>query len=314
LQELTCLVHRGGSGISHAIGTGGRDLWDQVGGLTTFAALDALERDPATRIVAVLGKPPGSRVLGQLVRRIEQCRKPAVLCLLGAAPEVSGRVRVARTIDEAAAACLETAGMSASPETIWSPAAIAARAHGEARQMSGTQRFVRGLFAGGTFCYQAQLIARDAGLVVWSNAPLEDMRRLPDVLSSREHSFVDMGAEELVLGRPHPMIDSALRRRRLADEAADPEVAVLLLDFILGQICSADPAGDLAPAIARARNLAGRQGRYLAVVASVCGTELDRQNLESQVSALEQVGVVVFPSAEQAARCAVQIACALERR
>ncbi len=49
LQEFTSQVHNAGFGISHAIGTGSHDLSEKVGGLTTFAALDALEADPHTQ-------------------------------------------------------------------------------------------------------------------------------------------------------------------------------------------------------------------------------------------------------------------------
>jgi succinyl-CoA synthetase alpha subunit len=45
IQEFTSLVHHYGSGISHAIGTGSRDLSDAIGGLSTVSALNALESD-----------------------------------------------------------------------------------------------------------------------------------------------------------------------------------------------------------------------------------------------------------------------------
>ena len=180
--------------------------------------------------------------------------------------------------------------------------------------MHPSQRFLRGLFAGGTFCYQAQALARDAGLVVWSNSPLEGMRDLPDALRSREHSLVDMGAEELVQGRAHPMIDATLRRRRVEAELADPEVAVLLLDFILGTVSSPDPAGDLAPAIARGSERAKERGRLMLVVASICGTELDPQRLSAQVATLERAGVLVLPTAAAAAWLAIEAALELGRR
>ena len=56
LQEFTCMVHNAGYGISHGIGTGGRDLSDAVGGLTTLSALDALENDPSTEVIVILSK------------------------------------------------------------------------------------------------------------------------------------------------------------------------------------------------------------------------------------------------------------------
>src|SRR5208337_1631338 len=133
----------------------------------------------------------------------------------------------------------------------------------EAAQMRPGQRYVRGLFAGGTFCYQSQAVFHDAGLVVYSNSPLAGMHALEDPRKSREHSLVDMGAEVFVEGRPHPMIDATLRRQRLQQEGADPSVAVILLDFILGAVSSDDPVGDLLPALRGVQNDARRRGDHL---------------------------------------------------
>src|SRR6476469_2316476 len=40
IQEVTCLIANAGRGISHAIGTGGRDLSGEVGGIATLTAID----------------------------------------------------------------------------------------------------------------------------------------------------------------------------------------------------------------------------------------------------------------------------------
>jgi hypothetical protein len=168
--------------------------------------------------------------------------------------------------------------------------------------MRAGQKYVRGVFAGGTFCYQSQQVLQEAGIVVHSNSPLEGNRKLADAHRSLEHTLVDMGADEFTAGRPHPMIDSSLRRERMSAEAQDPEVALLLLDFILGFIASPDPAGELAGAIAEAKNKAKERGGYLSVVASVCGTEEDPQNLAGQIRMLQEAGAVVLPSSAQAAR------------
>ena len=45
LQEVTCRIHNLGAGVSQAIGTGGRDLRDEIGGLTMLAGLRALTGD-----------------------------------------------------------------------------------------------------------------------------------------------------------------------------------------------------------------------------------------------------------------------------
>jgi hypothetical protein len=272
-------------------------------------------------VIAILGKPSGERTQAELLRRLARCPKPAVVCLLGATSEAlvsaataAPKLGFARTIDEAAEQCLRAVDLGRPRDLSPLEPDLTRIVADEVGRMSPSQRYVRGIFAGGTFCYQAQAVARDAGLQAWSNAPLRGMGQLGDPMASREHSFLDMGAEELVQGRAHPMIDATLRRRRVEAEALDPEAAILLLDFILGSVSSPDPAGDLVPSIARGRELAERQGRHLMLVASVCGTELDPQGIDSQERKLRATGVLVAPSAAQAARIAVQAALALGRQ
>ena len=209
---------------------------------------------------------------------------------------------------EAAMEAVRITGVS--PETF---KAVKPGGTAEMRSKGQQQRYVRGLFAGGTFCYQAQQVFRGAGLAVHSNEPLDGAIKLTDPYRSAGHSLVDMGADVFTVGRPHPMIDSTLRAQRLLTEAQDPEVGLLLLDFSLGFSASPDPAGELAPAISQARAEAVRRGRQMIVAASVCGTELDAQGYDRQVSSLEQVGAVVFPSAVAAARFAADVAVDLQK-
>ena len=309
MQEFASLVHRAGSGISHGIGTGSRDLSDAVGGISTLTALDALEKDPGTKVIAVLSKPAGTQTTARLGARLAGCKKPVVFCVLGlqeapaSAPGSAqgGGFRFASTIDEAVTRALEAAGARPASALEWDTAAMRAAAAKEVAAMSPAQKYLRGVFAGGTFCYQSQAIFSAAGLSVYSNSPLPGMKPLADPRVSRENSMVDMGAEIFVEGRPHPMIDAALRRERIAVEGRDPAVAILLLDFILGAISSADPVGDLIGAITEAKAAAGGRGGHLCVVASVCGTNDDAQGLEAQSGMLRDAGVLVFASNAQAA-------------
>ncbi len=303
LQEFTVQVHRAGSGISHAIGTGGRDLTDAVGGLTALAAFDALEADAATQVIAVVSKPPGPRTLGRLMERIAASRKPVVTCLLGVRgdlPAEGGQSHAARTLDGAARLAARLASVNARVGDESSPID---RAWVERQKslLSREQKYIRGVFAGGTFCYQAQQVLQDAGLRVHSNAPLPGNPALEDPKRSVEHSIVDLGAEIFTDGRAHPMIDAGLRRERILAEARDPELAVLLLDFILGFGATEDPGGDLAGAIEEARRTAAGRGGSLAVVASVCGTEGDPQDYGRQVRVLEEAGATVVSESSRAA-------------
>ncbi len=170
------------------------------------------------------------------------------------------------------------------------------------------QRYLRGLFSGGTLCYEAQVIWRDRlAEAVLSNAPLEAANQLPDSLHSQGHTAVDLGEEEFTVGRPHPMIDNDLRIRRLMQEAQDPEVAVIMLDVVLGYGAHPDPASELAPAVQKAREVRRTAGGELLVVASVTGTEGDPQGLSRQVSLLEQAGAIVCESNAAAARLVAKV-------
>jgi FdrA protein len=158
------------------------------------------------------------------------------------------------------------------------------------------QKYLRGLFSGGTLCDEAVLIWTRRGFTIWSNRPRSPKNRLEKLHQSRAHCALDLGEEEFTLGRPHPMIDHDLRLRRLLSEAQDPTVAVLQLDVVLGYGAHPDPAGEIGPAIAEAKRIAKVRGDELIVVASITGTDADPQNRSQQRSILEEHGTLVFES------------------
>jgi len=303
LQEFTCQVHNAGSGISHAIGTGTNDVSDAIGGLTTFAALDALEVDNYTNLIVFVSKPPGKQTLTKLVERLRKSQKPVVCCFLGVddLPSDSTRLHFVQTIDEAVRWAIHPEDDETLPsEPLFTPEELE-WVENERLRWSQEQKYLRGIFAGGTFCYQSQQILRNAGVEVYSNAPLDPKFTLDHPDQSRGHTFVDMGDEYYTLGKPHPMIDGTLRRQRILAECLDPQVAILFLDFILGYNASSDPVGELYDAITKSRQEAVDQGRHLTFVASLCGTEEDPQDLNLQANMLIEQGVYVFNSNARAA-------------
>ncbi len=110
-----------------------------------------------------------------------------------------------------------------------------------------------------------------------------------------------MGEDHYTISKPHPMIDGTMRIQRILAEGRDPQVAVLLLDFILGYNASMDPVGEHLEAIIEAKQLAQKRGGALTVVASICGTDDDPQDLSLQTRMLEESGVIVFLSNAKAA-------------
>jgi FdrA protein len=304
LQEFTSQVHNSGLGISHAIGTGGRDLSDQIGGLTTFAALDELEADPQTKVITVISKPPGAKTFARLIERFKICTKPVMGCFLGtrAEPQKANAVfQRAATIDEAVRLAIHSAGGKPPCNEATFTQEELEWISKEKSSWRPEQKYLRGSFAGGTFCYQSQQIFREANILVHSNAPLDSKDKLEDSNHSLEHTLVDMGTDEFTRGKPHPMISGTLRKQRILTESRDPQMAVLLLDFILGYNASMDPVGELLDAILTAKQTAQKRGGSLTVVASVCGTDGDPQDLNLQIKLLKEAGVTVFHSNARAA-------------
>lgn len=282
LQEVMCLIHTGGGGVSHAIGVGGRDLHERVGGLTTLAGLKLLHADADTAAIVLLSKPPAPRVAERILAEAAQLTKPCVVAFLGSAPasfHALGLNSVA-TLEEAARAALKLIGLPASD---W-PVPVVPR-------VQPPRCFVRGLFAGGTLCGEATQILSDAGPVVTSFA---------DEGWPASHVCLDLGDEVYTRGRPHPMIDARLRADKLRQAAHDPQTGVVLFDIILGHGASPDPVGPLLEAIP-----AGPDGPVY--IAHVCGTDADPQNLYQQESRLRQAGVWVAPTNAAAARLAMEV-------
>jgi succinyl-CoA synthetase alpha subunit len=310
LQEVSTLLAKLGVGITQGIGTGGRDLKQEVGALMMLSGLKALQADPATEVIVLVSKPPAVDVAKKVLEQVARSDKPCVVCLLGGDGMAleSPNLRIARTLEEAAILAASFVKTGAVP--VGSSPGLQAGLEVDLAvlrgRLSAGQGYLRGLFSGGTLCYEAQVIWRDQLLSrVFSNAPLKSDDQLPDSTRSQCHSAVDLGEEEFTVGRPHPMIDNDLRIRRLMQEADDPEVAVILLDVVLGYGAHPDPASELGPAIRRAREKASLAGRELLVVASVTGTEEDPQRLSLQARVLEQAGVIICPSNAAAARLVV---------
>lgn len=297
LQEVSSLLDRLGAGISQGIGTGGRDLSEAVGGTTMIQGLRALQEDSDTEVIVLISKPPSARVAQRVVGQVGESAKPCVVCFLGQDqfPSMPSNALPAHTLQEAAYLAAQTTGRQkdAAARLLEEKAALRSLA---ARLRSGlhpTQRYLRGLFSGGTLVAEAQVVWRDMGLRVTSNVPLNEALHVRDATRCEGHCALDLGEEEFTVGRPHPMIDHDLRVRRIAQEGADPQVAALVLDVVLGYGAHADPAGVLGPAIHRARAAAADAGRALHVICSITGTRGDPQDLERQTRLLAESGAEV---------------------
>lgn len=301
-QQVLCLLDYARAGVSAAVGVGGRDLSAAVGGRSAKAALVMLDADPGTELIIVVSKPPAAQVATRLREFASGLATPVQFALTGPGePDLT----------QATEAALRQLGLAVPAWPRW-PGPDAPVAPGA----------LRGLFAGGTLCDEAMVIATARLGPIRSNIPLRPELRMsprspvagPDAAAATAaptaagatptgHIMIDFGDDELTAGRAHPVIDQTLRLERLAAEAADPAVSVVLLDVVLGHGAHPDPAAVLGPAIA-----AARAGRPVAVVVSLVGARSDQQDPGRQAAVLQAAGAHVFASNAAAARFACDLA------
>jgi FdrA protein len=311
MQEITCLIAAAGQGISQAIGTGGRDLSEAIGGIMMSSGLALLNDDPQTEVIVLVSKPPAENVAHKLLSSTT-FTKPVVVVFLNTAPErfnaiVTGtgnanNIHFARTLTEGAAAAVALAkGEQASVAVAQIPPAYEARMADERASLAAPQRYVRALYSGGTLCDEAMLLLSEQIGAITSNIPLKPEWALPADKTFHQHTALDLGSDEFTRGRPHPMIDATTRLQYIALAAADAETAVILLDIVLGFCSHENPAAVYGPAIVQARTRAVQAGRTLPIIVSLCGTEGDPQRLSLQRITLEAAGALVFESNAAAA-------------
>ncbi|HYN70685.1 MAG TPA: acyl-CoA synthetase FdrA [Candidatus Eisenbacteria bacterium] len=302
LQQVSCLVDRFGAGISQAIGVGGRDLDERVGGAMMLAGIERLLEDPGTAVLVLISKPPAESVARAVLEVAAGAKKPVVVNFLGGDPQAVRSMGLisAPTFEAAAEAAAAIAlgrpvptamDLSAFDPEAPDDQALLAAAASAATTLSGGQWRIRGLYSGGSLAGEAKLILK---AVLGGTAA--------------RHEILDLGDDEYTVGRPHPMIDPRLRNEHIAAAGADPATAVILLDVVLGYGSHDDPAGAMVPAIEDARAAAAADGRSVVVVASVCGTEADPQGLSGQEMRLAAAGALLAPSNARAARLAASIA------
>jgi FdrA protein len=287
IQEVSCLISRRGGGISHAIGVGGRDLKEEVGGISTLMAMEALDADQATNHIVVISKPPAAGVAEAVIARAERCTKPVTICFIGDEPRSNGaHITYANTLKGAA------------------EAARGGKAFGffsfVAPPLPPGRNRVRGLYSGGTLAAEAQIVFLQGDAPVASNAPVPGASFLSEGIDA--HVFLDLGDDAYTRGRPHPMIEPAIRQEPLAEALNDSSVGVLLVDVVIGHGAHEDPAGQLVDMLQ-----AAAQDTMPVIIASVTGTDEDPQCYSLQMAILREAGIIVAPSNADAALAAMNL-------
>lgn len=306
LQTITSRIHQKGAGISHAIGTGGRDLSEEIGAITARQGLSLLQKDPQTQVIVFISKPPGAKVAQSLIHIAKNLGKPVVINFLGYPCPTSSieNVYFTNTLEKTVQKAVELSQNL--PKTT--------ACSYDLKGFHPEQKYLRGLFSGGTLGYEALFFLRDYLPCISSNMSIPGIQSLKQVSVSQGHTVIDLGADEFMVGRLHPMINQDTRLRRILQEARDPECAMLLLDVVLGYGAHNDPASELAPAIVQAKELAKSNGRRLDVVAMLIGTDEDPQSLQKQEKQLLSSGAVVFKNSEEASCYAASLTASLSKK
>lgn len=314
IQEVMVLVHRNGFGISHAIGTGGRDMSDEVGGITMIRGIRALEADPDTRVIALISKPPAYSALLKVIEVIKECKKPVVVQFINGNNQVleDNGITYSESFDQTAELVMALSG--GKPVELKDSCDYEAIAEQEVRCFAPEQKYFRAILCGGSLADEAQLMwNREVG-PIYSNVALQEDLLLENPFESKEHTIIDIGDEIFTRGRAHVAIDPTARVNRFIKEARDPETAVIYLDFLLGYALHPDPAAVMAQVIAEEKKRAEDAGRHLCVIATICGSDMDPQDYDKQRQTLLDAGVILAETNSRVVKLGMKMIKKLEER
>lgn len=280
-QELTVMMERMGGGISHAIGTGGRDLSEKIGAITMKDAIYALHQDPETEVLVVLSKPPAEEVKAEIEGILAGLTKPVVVLFMGAEKRsASGNVSFAATMEEVSKMAVELSGITpkALPEVEPIPV-----------NFTKKPKLV-GLYSGGTLSYEAAYLAQEA-----LGIPETKDHTAGYILQHEDCEIVDLGDDVYTNGKPHPMMDSTTRKAMMLETLLPLDrPAVVLLDVVLGYGASADPSAELIEAMAEIKKAKDGTENEVVFVVNLLGTKGDFQGLDAQEALLQQAGTYVY--------------------
>jgi len=312
-QEVACICEHKGVGVSAIIGTGGKDLLPEVGGITMLEGIEKLDKDPETKVIALVSKLANIDVMDKVLTRADKCTKPVVAIFLGSDETLFAKhkVNAAYSLEEAALKAVELV-TGKKQTSLYSDAEIEKIAKEEVAKLPKERKYFRGLYCGGTFTEEGLLYIynHNKGVELHSNLENKYSTKLKDKHKSEGHSILDIGAEDFTAEAPHPVFNPELRVKRLKEELTDPEVAVVLMDYITGPGVARDPFTSHAKAIKAAKDA----GSPVIFISNICGSDNDPQNIKEKVKLLKEAGVIITGSNYESARLASAMMHELERR
>ena len=296
IQEVTTIIERLGSGVVHAIGTGGRDLHEEVGGITMKDAIIGLEHHDPTDVIVVISKPPAKEVRDEIMEMLQSVSKPVVAVFMGEHPDHhEGNVYLAHTLEETAQIAVDLSKGNPVKESYDEPVQT------DIKETLPEGKTVKGLYSGGTLANEAGMLvaeALDLGKIIHEEGY---------ILKTNGFEVMDLGDDVYTQGKPHPMIDPEVRIKKIKEAAADESTGIILLDVVLGYGAHPDMANALRPAIEEALATAKKDNHQLYIIATVVGTKYDPQDYDKSVEVLKEAGVLVESSNAKAVRLALHL-------
>lgn len=308
-QEVGCIIEKCGYGVCDLIGTGGRDLYPQIGGITMIEGIRRMENDPRAKVIVLVSKLADLGVMDKVLTVADSCTKPVVAVFLGSTPALfeGHKVHGTFSLEECALKAVELAGGNVGDFGM-TDRQIEELAQTSVSKLAQEKKYFRGLYCGGTFTEEAlqYFAAHNKNVTLYSNLSNRYCTKLADSEQSEGHAILDLGAEDFTAKAPHPVFDPSLRLCRLRKELEDPQVGVVLLDFITGPGVAADPITAFATECAKHPEII--------FISTICGSEEDPQNVVEKEKLLRDAGVIVVKSNYQSAKLASAMMNALDRR
>lgn len=281
IQEVSTIIDKLGEGVTNAIGTGGRDLAEEVGGITMLAGIATLAEDEDTEVITIISKPPAESVRNKIMNYLRTIDKPVVTIFLGEKPEYhEENLYQAYTLEEAARISVALVrGEEVEPFTGDSSIEVEDKKEGKT---------IKGYYSGGTLGGEAAILINDA---LDSDEGIESVEGF--LFKDGGFEIIDLGDDQYTQGKPHPMIDPTTRAEYMKKAIEDESTSVILFDLVLGYGSHEDMASALAPSIEELKAKAKEEGREVHFVTTICGTDRDPQGYSDQKKIMEDAGVIV---------------------
>src|SRR5699024_8657211 len=103
------------------------------------------------------------------------------------------------------------------------------------------------------------------------------------------------------------MIDPSKRIEMLETSSDDPSTAVIMFDNVIGYGSHDDMANELAPTMSSIKSKVESEGRDIAILATVVGTEHDHQGYEQHQETLREAGAIICDTNDQMFRTPIEL-------